>query len=157
MNRKWAGLIGLASIAVLWFVFFASVRFASDFIAMYAAVRGAVNGISPYDHVGQAALLTEAYELDPPMELLPFGYPPWYVALVTPLGWLSFGEAGRAFMLLNTAWFLLGTACLIMASAEHLSARLKAGLMLVAALYLPLIGLVVIGQRHLHAGRKRSW
>ena len=30
--------------------------------------------------------------------------------------------------------------------ARHLSARLKAGLMLVAALYLPLIGLVVIGQ-----------
>lgn len=128
--------------AALAFVFYGGVRFDSDFLAMYAAVHGLVNGISPYDEVGQAALLNAEYPgLAEPIVILPFGYPPWYVLLASPLGWLSPGEAGRGFMLLNIGWLLLGTWAL--------SARLDkpspylAGL---ASLYLPVIGLVTIGQ-----------
>lgn len=128
--------------AALVFVFYGNMRSNTDFIAMYGAVHGVVNGVSPYDELGQSALLNAEYpDLEEPIALLPFALLPWYVLVLSPLGWLSPHEAGRAFMLFNAG-------CMV-AAAWALSARrghLTPWLGLAVSLYFPVIGLVTIGQ-----------
>ncbi|MCO4744156.1 MAG: DUF2029 domain-containing protein [Proteobacteria bacterium] len=140
--RRLIPMVAVVTAAAAAFVQWGAVRFDADFLAMYSAANGVVNGLSPYDDAGQSLLLTTQYNAGEPIPVLPFGYPPWYVLTTFPLGWLDYARAGRAFMLMNLIWLSLGTAWLT--AGRSLPAR--AILASIGGLYLPLIGLVVVGQ-----------
>lgn len=124
------------------FVAWGGVRFDSDFVALYAAVDGAHHGISPWNESAQAALLTTELGLTEPFQLDAFGYPPWYVLLALPIGWLPYAEAGRAFLLCNLMFLFVG--CYSATTTRPSRERLIAGM--AVGFYLPLLGLLVVGQ-----------
>jgi hypothetical protein len=100
------------------------------------------HGISPWDEGAQAALLTTELGLTEPYHLDAFGYPPWYVLLALPIGWLPYAEAGRAFLLCNLMFLFAG--CYWATTSLRPRQRLFAGIAI--GFYLPLLGLLAVGQ-----------
>jgi hypothetical protein len=133
-----AGLIlAVTAVVVLW-----NRKFDTDFYVLWVATRGCLDGISPYDEAAQAEHITRLLHLEAPLRLLPFGYPPWFVATTIFLGWLPFAHAGRLWFCLNLA-MLFTSAAWMGPSAERRDRIVTA---LAAALFLPSLGLLQVGQ-----------
>ena len=135
------GLV-LALVALAAAVVASGAEVHSDFLALWTAGRGVLAGLSPYDEVGQAALLVREGWLEPGVPLPPFAYPPWLVALTLPLGLLPLDVAGRVWLAVNLG--LAGGAAWLLSAGWSLRERAVA---VVAALaFAPTLGLLAVGQ-----------
>lgn len=140
-SRVQAALLAIVvALGAAAFVVWGTPTFDVDGRAIYAATLAATHGVSPWDHQAQVALMSEA--VGQPREVLPFGYPPWYVLLCLPMGWLPYEQAERLFMVYNMAWFALGTWLLSVREDGEIEGRLAA----LVGTYPPLLGLIAVGQ-----------
>ncbi|HET7817592.1 MAG TPA: glycosyltransferase family 87 protein [Sphingomicrobium sp.] len=80
-----------------------------DFIAFWAAAKLALAGspAAAYDNGALHAVQAEAVRFTRPAAQMPFAYPPAFLALVLPFGWLSFPAALAAWVVVSLAAFVL--------------------------------------------------
>lgn len=129
--------------SLLGFVLFGPREFENvDFVVMYAADLGAVNGIDPYDEVAQNVVLHAGFPDASPI-VQPFGYPPWYPLTTLWLAALPVDAAGRLWLLVNCALMIAAVA---LASRGETDDRERGGLAVAAIAYIPVIGLLSVGQ-----------
>jgi hypothetical protein len=115
--------------------------FYSDFMSLYHALLGWSKGASFYDFSlqHQLMLVTNPHVS---LQVYPyFPYPPWYAAATFFLAWLSFEWAYRTWMILNIGMLVFSAHLLTINQPERI--RLLAWI--VAVLYLPSFGLLVVG------------
>lgn len=115
----------------------------TDFVVLYRAGLGLRQGLSPYDVEGQTRMIA-AFEGVPPesLKVIPYPYPPWYALVGLPLAFLSPSMAARIWFLLNCA-MLMGAVWFL---TDGWPARRRLPAFLVAALFLPVLGGLLVGQ-----------
>ena len=106
--RAWCAVLGLAMLAFLAWVAWLTLAHAAappvalDFAAFWAAAKLAVSGhaAAAYDNVAIEA--TERAATVMPPGYLAFYYPPTFLLLVAPLGWLGYSAALAVFLAAET-------------------------------------------------------
>ena len=115
----------------------------SDFLALYAAVLGWWDGVPLYDEAAQELALAAHEGVDPArVSLPPFAYPPWMAGLTLPLGLVGRHLAYATWLVANL-WMALGA---VWAFTADRTPRERVLLSLVGLLYVPLLGVLSIGQ-----------
>ncbi len=107
--RTWCALLGAAMLVFLLWVGWLTLAHAAakpvalDFAAFWAAAKLAVSGhaAAAYDNVAIEA--TERASTVMPPGYLAFYYPPPFLLLVSPLGWLGYSAALAVFLAAETA------------------------------------------------------
>ncbi len=128
--------LGVVFLAAWWLPL--PVPYDMDFSMLYAATFGLRHGVSLYDRAAQLRLLGNE------VGRLPFFvYPPWYAWTTAFLGWMSAAAAARM-------WFFLSLTMIAAGVWFWLPETMPAGKRLVRSalslLWLPVIGLLVVGQ-----------
>jgi len=114
-----------------------------DFLSLYHANLGVLRGIPLYDLTGQVDLIAELADVTPDqVYLLPFVYPPWYALLTLPLALLHIEMAARLWFGLN----LLMVTLFVWLMTEGWSTRKRIASLLLAVLFLPVLGALIVGQ-----------
>jgi hypothetical protein len=113
-----------------------------DFIMLYSACLGIIHHTPLYDNAAVINLTITQLHLSNNFTVFPYPYPPWYALSLFYLAFLPLGKAATAWMLLNTA-MLLASALLLTANWKPLPRALA---LLAALLFIPSLGLIVVGQ-----------
>jgi hypothetical protein len=117
-------------------------RIVSDYIMLYSASLGIIHHVPLYDNAAIINLTIAQLQLGKDFTVFPYPYPPWYALSVFYLAFLPPGKAANAWMLLNIAMLL--TAAILLTEKWKPIPRILAAL--AVALFIPSIGLVVVGQ-----------
>ena len=144
MWRK-TGFALLAILALTGLAFWLplDVPYGMDFSMLYAADAGLCHGVGLYDHAGQQSVLAALQGVHETDFVLPFFvYPPWYAWTTFYLGWMPPAAAARLWLFLSLGMILAGGWLL----NDGLDARQRAVRLLWAVLWLPTLGLLVVGQ-----------
>lgn len=113
-----------------------------DFIMLYAATLGIIKHVPLYDGPAITGLTMLAVGANGDFYLPPYPYPPWYALSTFYLGWLPLVQAANAWMILNIT--MLVTSILLL--TEDLKLVYRIGITLAALIYIPALGLIVVGQ-----------
>ena len=113
-----------------------------DFIMLYSACLGIIHHTPLYDNAAIIHLTITQLRLANDFTVFPYPYPPWYALSLFYLAFLPLGKAATAWMLLNAA-MLLTSAVLLTAKWKPIPRVLA---LLAALLFIPSIGLMVVGQ-----------
>lgn len=113
-----------------------------DFSQFYADLFGILRGDAIYNQLSHSLHYAEA-TLTRPLKLNPPAYPPWYYVFFLPLGALDILTSARVWALLNIA--MLGVALTLL--TERLTRYRRAALIVLWAVFTPVIGHLVVGQQ----------
>jgi hypothetical protein len=132
----------LAAGSLLAVAFFAPLPIPSyqDFSMMYFTTLGRLNGIPIYAYPAQLAfiktLMPEGFTFHP------YPYPPWYALATLWLGFFPIQVAARLWFLVNLA--ILAAVTQLLTPGWNLLSKISA--FFVATLFMPVFGLLVVGQ-----------
>lgn len=113
-----------------------------DFVILYSASLGVIHCVPIYDNAAITSLMIAKLSLSADFTMFPYPYPPWYPLSAFYLAFLSPGKAANAWMLLNIA--MLVVSAFLLTERWKPIPRILA--VLGALLFIPSIGLLVVGQ-----------
>jgi hypothetical protein len=115
----------------------------SDFQVLYYTNLGMLNGVDVYDQAGKIQMISEIKGVPLNMDFIPqFAYPPWFALSTFYLGWFSIQQAAVLWFEINLLMIFLSIWYL----TENWSARSRLPAFPAAVLFLPVLGMLVVGQ-----------
>ena len=112
-----------------------------DFLCLWVADHGLLNGFRIYDMAGQWELIEQSRGIR--IERAPaFPYPPWYIMLTAFLGWMPPEVASRIWFALNLLMLVEAVRCILPSCSWSRQAFLTA----MVLLYVPTFFLLYVGQ-----------
>lgn len=131
---------GLILAGLIAFIPYLSLPHYSDFSVMYFTVKSLLHGISIYDYPAQLIYIKTLVPNN--FEFLPYPYPPWYAFSTLFLGLLPIQAAANFWFLMNLA--MISLASWLVTPGWSIPRRIIGNL--AAVLYLPSLGLLIVGQ-----------
>ncbi|PWH12577.1 MAG: hypothetical protein DDG60_12365 [Anaerolineae bacterium] len=111
-----------------------------DFSVLYFSDAALLNAIPLYDYPTQLDWVRA--QTRPDFEFHPYPYPPWYALVTLPVAFLPIEAAARLWFLLNLT--MIAVSVWLLTPHWKVSARWFS--ILLAALFIPAFGLLVVGQ-----------
>lgn len=141
VGRYLIAIISVLLGAILWELYRFPAPYSMDFYQFYYDLFAIVRGASVYDVPSHVAI-SERF-LGGVVTLNPPAYPSWYYLTFLPLGKMSVESAARLWLYINVVFYLF-TLNLLM---QGLDPRRKLPLLLVAVIFGPFIGHIIVGQQ----------
>jgi len=113
-----------------------------DFIMLYSAGLGIIERVPVYDNAAIINLAIDRLNIRDDFTIFPYPYPPWYALSFFHLAFLPLTKAADAWMVLNASMLLTATFLL----TDRWTPLARALAALAALVFLPSLGLMVVGQ-----------